>query len=390
MTRKTYWNILIGAMLVGAVGGMYMLSITQIVTSLVSEWGFTDQQAGIATAMHTLGSLVGMTYIFIKIDTLNIHKWMVGALTATVVCEAAIALSGQPELVIAVRLFAGFASGLAFATALALMGYLPNNERIFALSLLLSFISAILVMYFWPALLNIAGMSGIFWYFSAYALICLPFIKLLPAYTRDISSNTAQEQDLDMSDLFRGAPLVIIIASLLFYTGNTAIWTFAGQIGVSQGLSLAQATETLSYSMVAGFIASIIATVIGNRQGYTISFLAGLGTITISTLMMLDMTTADAYLLAFALFNFGFSFAIPYIQGLQSKFDPSGRLLILGLMTISAGFFMGPAIASLILDDGDYSNLFWLGFGCFALSLVLIQTVVFRSLGLAGREAPAQ
>ena len=386
MSKREYWIIFLGAMMVGAVGGMYMLNATQILSSLVQEWGFTDQQAGLTTTMHTLGSLIGLIVIFIKVEELNIHKWMYGAMAATFLSEALIAFSGQPEVVIALRLVAGFASGLALALAMVLMGYLPNTERVFALAISLSFVSAIITMYLWPFILEYVGMSGVFWYFSLYALICLPFIRLLPFRVQNISTYQSGDQNFGASDLFRGFPLVILVSYFLFYIGNTAIWTFAGQIGVSQGLVLEEVTEILAYAMLSGLLASIIASVIGNRLGYTISFVLGLGTIIFGTLTMFDLQTTDSYFLAFALFNFGFSFAIPYYQGLQSRFDSNGRLLIMGLMATSAGFAVGPALASMIIEIGDYSNLFWLGLICFGGSLVLIQGVVVKSMGVSGRE----
>ncbi|CAM3747665.1 MFS transporter [Parendozoicomonas haliclonae] len=387
MSRSLFWNTFWGAMIVGGIGGMYLVSVTQIVTSMVSEWGFSDQQAGMATTMHTLGSLLGMIYIFFWIDRLDIRKSMLVALVATAICEGIVALSGDPTVVISIRLFAGIASGMAFSMGLALLGYLPNSERLFALAMAASFVTAVISLSLWPTLLEWWGLEGIFWLYSITTVLCLPFIRLLPISVKVFESSSDPMEELGLADLFRGAPLVITLAYLLFYVGNTAIWTFAAQIGTGQGLPLEEVTELLSLSLAAGFSASLLATWIGNRMGYSISLLIGMGVIFGSSFFMFEITDGNSYLLAFALFNFGFSFAIPYFQGVQSTLDPSGRLLIIGLMTVSAGFFFGPALASLLLDGKGYDNLYWMGAACFGLALVAVQLVVLRGLGKEGQSA---
>ncbi len=389
MTRRMYWRTLWAGWILLGVGALFNGNSAEFTFSFVSEWGFTEQQAGLAIAMHQLGSLLGMIYMFIWVGDINIRKYMLFAVSAVAGLEALTGIvGGVPEFVITVRFFSGIAAGLCMATGLVLIGYLPNNLRIFSIGMILGFIMLIITLFYWAPLVELVGLRGVFFILTAYCLVCLPFHKLVPDFVYDVSPDIEKDKSFAMSDLFLPVPLLILVAFLLANTGSDAIWTYSLFVGLGEYISMTRVTELFAYSLVGGLVSATLATYLCHRFSYYISFAIGYSVIVIGTLLLFRVSSEMTYLLAFSLFAFGYAFAIPYLQSLQSDVDSTGRLLILGLMAAAVGKFLGPFLAAILAGDWFIlTNVFWLACACFALSLILVLIAVYKYVGAKGSRS---
>lgn len=64
------------------------------------------------------------------------------------------------------------------------------------------------------------------------------------------------------------------------------------------------------------------------------------------------------------------SFVVPYLSGMISKLDSSGRLAPLGGLVSKAGLASGPLAAGFILTSGHFDSLIWLAITMLVLSAV--------------------
>src|SRR5690606_23443343 len=62
------------------------------------------------------------------------------------------------------------------------------------------------------------------------------------------------------------------------------------------------------------------------------------------------------------------SFVVPYIFGMLSRLDPSGRLATLGGFTSKLGLASGPLVAGIVLRTDDFRLLIGLALAAIALS----------------------
>ena len=63
-------------------------------------------------------------------------------------------------------------------------------------------------------------------------------------------------------------------------------------------------------------------------------------------------------------------------MGIVSELDPVGRLAGVSYALQSIGFAIGPALAALLISGGSYAALFYLGIGCYLVTLILLSSVV--------------
>ena len=62
------------------------------------------------------------------------------------------------------------------------------------------------------------------------------------------------------------------------------------------------------------------------------------------------------------------SFVVPYLFGMISRLDPSGRLAALGGFVSKCGLASGPLAAGLLLRTDNYDLLIWCALAALALS----------------------
>ena len=377
MTSIANWKVFLAAVFLSGTGSLYMVNAPQLVSSLIEYWNFTSEQAAWATTTQTLGALLGMGLMLTMIEVVPLRRWLMISLIIIAAVEFIVAWQHSPEFFIGARLLAGIPAGILYAAGIALIGYLPQSERLFAISLIIAFITVALTTYFWTFFLDLLGFAGMFVWAGVSALLCLFFFRWIPEDTRTYQQQ-AGDQSYGIADLLKLEPVMILLAFILFYAGNMAIWNFSTQAGIALGMNLMEATETITITLFTGLLASILAAVLGMKVSYNLSFVIGLGGIAVSALMMLGLTDVNGYLLAFALFNFCFSFGIPYFQGLQARMDGSGRLLIAGLVASQLGLTIGPGVSALLVTETDFSGLYWFAFVSFVISLVLVLAVVYR------------
>ena len=87
----------------------------------------------------------------------------------------------------------------------------------------------------------------------------------------------------------------------------------------------------------------------------------------------------------YVFFNFSLAYTVPYFLGLQGSLDPEGRIVAAGATITYAGLALGPAVGSLLIEDG-FANLLWVAIAAFGISLAATMIVVVPREGLFGRR----
>ncbi|WP_062266196.1 MFS transporter [Endozoicomonas arenosclerae] len=396
MPRETLWKTFFMAIMLAGVGSMYLVYATQFVGSMVSDWGMTEQQAGYTTFTQSIGSLIGVVVFMVMIDRIKLREWLVTCLILVGLCEILTGLIHHPDFVVAIRLLAGFPAGVLFAAGIAMIGRLSDADRWFGLSMVTAYLFAVIVLITWPYITDLIGLSGIFILAGIWAFFILVWKSWIPVQMNDLGRDDTDYSDQALSDLYKGNSLLVLLSYTLFYAGAVAIWNFSSVIGLSLGMDDKDASMLLGASMIPGFLAALLATVMSVRPGYTLCMMVGVGGAAISALMMFSLSSSNSYLFALSLFNFCFSFAIPYYQGLQARMDPGGRLLVAGLVAMSLGMVVGSGSASALVNDlaeasvGKFDSIYWFAFATFAFGLVLALAVIARLMGWQGKDSLAQ
>ena len=117
-----------------------------------------------------------------------------------------------------------------------------------------------------------------------------------------------------------------------------------------------------------------LGTRLGRIAPITLSLLASTGCL----LALLFFGNKLVYALVIQFYMFFWLLFFPYLMGIVSELDPVGRLAGVSYALQSIGFAIGPALAALLITGGGYAALFYLGIGCYLVTLLLL-------LSLAGK-----
>jgi hypothetical protein len=85
----------------------------------------------------------------------------------------------------------------------------------------------------------------------------------------------------------------------------------------------------------------------------------------------IELVSPLAFIVGTALQNVAWNFVFPYLQGVQSALDRSGRLAVWGMLCASLGGALGPALLGAAVNAESYRSAFLLAAAILAGSLVL-------------------
>ena len=94
--------------------------------------------------------------------------------------------------------------------------------------------------------------------------------------------------------------------------------------------------------------------------------------LTTMAVSLLFMANTSAYVLANVGLSIFFSMTIPYLLGIASELDNTGRLAAFAGFINSLGLATGPAIAAALLGDNHFERVLILAVSCMAVSAILV------------------
>lgn len=356
-TGNSLWLYALFALLATA-GFFYVNIMSAIVDGLITGLGFTNSQAGMVGSANIYGASIGsLTAVFVVRHV----QWKTALATLLFVLLAidlASARIHDPATLIAVRAMHGFIGGMSVGVVYSVMARLHSPDRAFGMLLLLQFGLGGLGVMFLPSLVPVHGARILF-----LVLACLTTIALLAmlAIPRSLAMTATDKVVQGAGNPLR-KPVVIValLAIFLFQAGNMSLAAFIIRLGEDASLSRDFIGQALGWATWIGAAGAGLVIFMGTRFGRFRPVLVA---------MLLTMAgTAGFFWSAskpvFFIANIGtaltWSFIVPYLFGMLSRLDASGRLAALGGFMSKAGLASGPLAAGLVLSDDNFDALIWM------------------------------
>lgn len=116
------WALAIGGLLsMAAANGIDRFIYTPILPVMTEALRLTASQAGVIASANYLGYLLGALFAARRGLPGARRRWLLGSLTTSAICTAAMALSALLPLMLALRFISGFAGAVAIIMAIALV-----------------------------------------------------------------------------------------------------------------------------------------------------------------------------------------------------------------------------------------------------------------------------
>jgi predicted MFS family arabinose efflux permease len=338
-----------------------------ILAELVASGVLGESQAGFLASSNMFGMCMSLAATIVWM-----HRWTMSSVTLVALVlmgagDLATGFINDFEALVLVRFLTGLGEGLAMAAGISVVsGLFANPGRMFAFVMVAVSLIGALGLYLLPFGIADAGLAGAMSCIAALSILTIPFHRVLP--TPDIVSS--RESATGVADLMNGPVVLLLVSLLLLFVGHINIWAYFGRIGAHMAIPEVDIGAALSASLVAAMFGGLAAAALGDRLGRMLPIGIGVS-VTLSSLFVLYMGSGyTSFALAAVLMMGSTGFAVPYYLGTLALHDRTGRLPVIGKLTLYAGMFIGPAMGAMMVQPGNYDLLLLAGMGTLVLALV--------------------
>ena len=363
---------LLPAIVVGVMGNTGIYLIPLLLGAMVSDRGYTEQQAGLI-ASADLGGYAVMTFItamfLIRRDWRRLALVGVAIMFVANLASTAVAAAGAFA---AVRFLSGIGAGMLAAVATVSLGQTENPDRSYGLLFAASLLFGTAGLWGLPMLLERTGLDGAYVFIAALAVL----VGLL---TFGLQQGVPPSATSDATGSPRPRPvlaMLILLAIALFWAHQNALYAYMERIGNASGLSAQFIGFTLGLANLTGFAGAALVAWAGSRFGRLIPLLLSTAIQLVCVWALSGTVSSVGYLVAIAVISLSWNVVNPMQIGVLAGVDRGGRLLALSSTVIGVGLAIGPALGAAVLRGTDYSLVLWLVAGLAVASLLLALPVL--------------
>ncbi|MDX5366327.1 MAG: hypothetical protein LPK90_07990 [Alphaproteobacteria bacterium] len=352
------------ALFLVAICGAYGAIIVSILPSLVGSWvsdvGLTEQAAGEVAAANVFGATLGLAAALFLVSSWPLPRIArLGLLLAMTGDALSIWAGGFAELSI-LRAVAGLGVGLFTGAIINWIGRHEQAARGFGMYTMLQFVLAAGYIAAVPAVSLYTGGASI--YICLLALAALSFL-LAPLLALNGGNVPLVQMPSDVKDAAaRSGPLLKFLSVLafgLFSIAAVGLWSYMLRYGEILGIEPGEVANILALSALCGIPGTILVVVLGARFGRTKPLLFALAVYTVPVIVFdLAEVTAAIFIGAMVVQSIAWAVVAPYFQAVQAALDRSGRLAVWGVIVVSVGAGLGPALAGFLIDGESYAIVF--------------------------------
>jgi len=339
-----------------------------IVSGLASTAGFTSETAGYVFSLNLYGSMLGGLVVIPFIARANWKPAAAAVLALLLFSDLASTRADGTPMLYALRFLHGLACGVFLGLAVSVVARSANPERTFAfyigVQITLGGVGAMVL----TPIIATDGVDVVWLSLAAYtglALLLLPWLDRYPARARrGVTDKPA-----------RRAPwppvASALVALFLYQAGQMAAFSYMIEFGHHHGLDFGFISLTIAISLWIGGPSALLVAWWSTRSGRLRPVAAGMF-LTAAAVALLVVADAGAYFAANVGLNLMFSMTFPYLLGVASEMDNTGRLAAVAGFVSAAGLATGPALAATVLADGEYERVLAFAVPALLTSAVLV------------------
>jgi len=344
------------AVLLSSVGASMFMVQPVFLGVIADQLGFDSKQLGLVAGLELAG--LG-TAAFTAVFWVRRVHWRVAAVVAIsliVALNLVAAVQTTFTAVATLRLLTGLAEGSVYAVFIAAIGDTLKTDRNFAYSIVGTVSYGIVGLILFPHIAEAWGMFGFLVGLAAYALAVLPFVVWLPA--KGVKDTGA----VKIAVTGTPAPVLMGLAvQLIWYLGVGTVWVFLERLGSDAGLARTEIGNALAIGMAIGLAGAFAAIWIGDRFGRIAPFAVAIIGQVIVLWLLSDIANWVVYVAAVSGYNTTWNLASPYLLGVITNSDTSGRLAVLILTAQTIGTTAGAILAGFLISNFGLVAVLYLG-----------------------------
>ncbi len=355
----------------GAYGAIIVSILPSLVGAWVSDHGLTEQLAGEVAAANVLGATLGLALALFLVSRWPLpHIARLGlglAMTGDM-----LSIWADSFLVLCLlRALSGLGVGLLTGAVTNWIGRNEHAARGFGMYTMLQFIVAAGYIALIPVLVPFLGGASVYLCLLALgflSLLLVPLLNLnggsepLRAMSVAVTGDKAQEDRPFMK-------LLSLLAFGLFCVAAVGLWSYMLRFGTILGIESERVTQILAFSALCGIPGTILVVALGARYGRTWPLMLALLVYTVPAILFgVAEVSVAIFIGGLVVQNIAWAVVAPYFQAVQAALDRTGRLAVWGVLVVSLGAGIGPALTGFLIEGSSYAFAFAAAIGVLVLA----------------------
>lgn len=370
---------LVPTILVGVMGNSVIYLIPLLVGGMVTDRGFTEQQAGLLASIDLGGYAIATALTAYLVGHLNWRHLAFGGLALMVVANAATTTLHAFDTFAAARFVSGLGCGVLAGLASVSLSQTENPERNFGLLLAAALLFGTAGLWGLPVLTAQYGLNSAYWLLAALALVVALVAGRLPETHAPSAAAGGDSGGVNW-------PVVgaVLVSVTLFWTTQNAVYAYIERIGNAAGLEPTFIGFSLGMANLTGFAGAALVAWLGARAGRLLPLVIATALQLACLVVLSGSLSSMAFIVAFGTMSLAWNIVNPFQLGILSGVDPSGKTLALAATMTGVGLAAGPAVGAFAIEVGGYGAILWLAAALAVLSVALLLPPL-RSIALASR-----
>jgi predicted MFS family arabinose efflux permease len=369
-------HIVAALVAVGVIGASIFLAMPVVVGALATS-GFSDAEVGQFSSVQLFCVSLGCLASLWLGPRMNVRSLAALALGVQLAMDLASVFVSSYPLFTAIRALAGMAGGAAISTTTAALARTRTADRNFGWFLLCQIVFQMLATWQLPRVVGSFGIQGVFLTFVALEIAVLALlVRTLPAASLG-TSKTAEGGNTPRVWLLCAG---VLLSILFFFVTVGSFWTFVGRIGAQNvGLSPSTVGSGLSLAAFGGLAGAFLPVLLGARLGRALPITLAAAALMSGLQLMTRAESLASFVVAAALFSFGWFLIYPYQLGVLASLDRDGRAVIASAALTGAGLGIGPAIVVRMLPGKGLAASYSVAMGSMVVSALLVLLIIGAS-----------
>jgi predicted MFS family arabinose efflux permease len=321
---------------------------------------------------------------------INWKRYVAAAIVVCIVTNVLCVWFHTLGVLMALRFAAGIASGVAYASSLALMSRVEDTARGFSVVIFAQVVANAAVLEAFPAIDARWGPGGMFVAIAAVMAATAVVVPRLPGRDAgDVAADRGAGQDGSMQRGTRPAIVALCLGAVaLVYVAIGSYWAYADRMGLALGISAGVVHQLLTASVLLSTIGCLAAFRLSRSAGQSRPLLGALVLLSLVLLVHSGVPRPVMYVLTLGVMQMCWNFIDIFQLGTLAIADPSGRGAALVPAAQGVALAAGPAAGGLVLSEGrGYWAVLLLAGSAAALATACYSIAYVRYLRTAERGA---
>jgi predicted MFS family arabinose efflux permease len=353
-------TVILSAIVASAIGALFYNMLPLYLGTAQDSKGLENSAIGFISTAFFFGYNVVTISAFYWIRK---WSWRVITLVSTPIAGLGLyasTLTSSYTALLAATAVAGGAFAAIYGVGTTILSDTSNPARWYGLKIAAEAITgAVLLLVLPGTLIASHGFDGMVVGILLSMALLSPLLFLLPARgikTHEQELQEYQELDEQPESLNHWAIWSALFATLVFFTGISAVWAFLERLGKNAGFEANAIGILLAVTLGCATLGSLAAAGIGKHFGNTRPFILSLITSLAALLLLGDASSFAIYAAGACLFAASFGAGVPFAIAEVAELDVDGRYVVLTVPAIGVGAMAGPGLAG-VLYSGDSATL---------------------------------